>query len=303
MERTENSRAMRRIENVPATTAASANLNPTSPVASLRRLSPLRIVVRRAGTRRRSVTALTDTASVGETMAPRASAIASGRPGTSQCATSPTVSVVNATSPIARRRMGRLARISSRRGMSQPSENRSGGRKQRKKNPGSRSNLGKPGRNAAPAPPNRYVMSCGHGSQRPTTLRLATSRSRRRACSKGIKRCQFLGGGRADSDRGFALGPALLALPVPCYPDADLVENVERDRHRDLGDHLGGRQHRAQDEREDRDVAPVLGEVRVREDPDLHQEEDNQGELEPEPHAENELADKVDVLVRPPVLP
>src|ERR1039458_8820658 len=69
-----------------------------------------------------------------------------------------------------------------------------------------------------------------------------------------------------------APGPALLALPVPRDPDADLIEKVERDRHRDLGDHLRGRQHRAEDEREDRNVAPVPGEVRMGEDPDLHQE-------------------------------
>jgi len=34
-------------------------------------------------------------------------------------------------------------------------------------------------------------MSCGHGSQRPTTLRLAISSSRIRACSKATTRSRY----------------------------------------------------------------------------------------------------------------
>ena len=71
----------------PVTTAATANLNATSPDASLMRLSPLRIVVTREGTLSLDVMALTDTASVGETTAPSANAAASGNSGTSQCST------------------------------------------------------------------------------------------------------------------------------------------------------------------------------------------------------------------------
>ena len=88
-------------------------------------------------------------------MAPRAKAIASGRPGTSQCATRPTATVVKVTRPTARRRIGRFALASSRSGISQPSENRSGGRKQRKKKPGSSSKRGNPGRKATPMPPDK----------------------------------------------------------------------------------------------------------------------------------------------------
>jgi len=100
-------------ENPPATTAARANLKATRPVASFIRLSPLSTVVRRAGTRSRSVMALTATASVGETIAPSAKAIASGRPGTSHHATKPTAMVVKITSPMARVRMARRARTNS----------------------------------------------------------------------------------------------------------------------------------------------------------------------------------------------
>ncbi len=99
--------------------------------------------------------ALTATASVGETIAPSAKAMASGRPGTSHHATRPTVRVVKMTSPIARVRMARRARTNSRRGMSQPSEKSSGGRKHRKKNPGSSLSRGNAGSSAAPTPPSR----------------------------------------------------------------------------------------------------------------------------------------------------
>src|SRR5450432_2230701 len=69
----------------PVTTAATANLNATSPDASLIRLSPLTMAVTRVGTLSLLVIALTATASVGEITAPSAKAAASGSPGTSQC--------------------------------------------------------------------------------------------------------------------------------------------------------------------------------------------------------------------------
>ena len=84
-ESTNNCRAASRQLNTPVTTAAVANLNATSPEASLIRLSPLTIVATRAGILSLPVTALTATASVGETTAPSANAAASGSSGTSQC--------------------------------------------------------------------------------------------------------------------------------------------------------------------------------------------------------------------------
>ena len=65
--------------------AATANLNATSPDASLMRLSPLRIVVTRDGIGSLDVTALTASASVGDITAPSAKAAASGSDGISQC--------------------------------------------------------------------------------------------------------------------------------------------------------------------------------------------------------------------------
>jgi hypothetical protein len=188
----ENSRTMPLSENAPATIAARANLKPTRPVASFIRLSPFRTVVSRDGTRRRWVMALTATASVGETIAPRAKAMASGRPGTSHQATRPTVTVVKITSPMARMRMERRLWTNSRRGISQPSAKSSGGRKQRKKYSGSSFRRGNPGTSATPIPPSRYVMSGGQGSQRPITLKPATSRSRMRLYSKISMRAETM---------------------------------------------------------------------------------------------------------------
>ena len=72
-------------ENVPVAIAATANLNATSPDASLMRLSPLRISVTRDGSGRRSVMAAVATASVGDTIAPSANAAASGSVGINAC--------------------------------------------------------------------------------------------------------------------------------------------------------------------------------------------------------------------------
>ena len=68
----------------------------------------------RGGSRSLASTALAATASGGETMAPSAKHAAHGSPGTAQCATQPTTSVVNATAPTANctitRRLSRKSR-------------------------------------------------------------------------------------------------------------------------------------------------------------------------------------------------
>src|SRR5262249_23918956 len=107
----------------PVTAAATANLNATSPDASLIRLCPFKIVVTREGTLSFKMIALTETASGGETTAPSANAAANGSSGTSQCSTYPTTTTVSSTSPNARSSTGRIALIRSRLGMSHPSEN------------------------------------------------------------------------------------------------------------------------------------------------------------------------------------
>ncbi len=57
--------------------------------------------------------AVAETASGGETMAPRAKAAAQPIDGTSECTTNPTVSVVTSTSPTASRPIGRALAFSS----------------------------------------------------------------------------------------------------------------------------------------------------------------------------------------------
>ena len=249
-------RVMARSEKVPATTAARANLKATRPVASFIRLSPFRIVVMRAGTRRRSVTALTATASVGETMAPRANAIASGRPGTSQCATRPTASVVKVTRPTQGGGSGAspwrapAAASASRRRRGAAAGSRGRRSRGRARTPGTA------GRRAAADPADQVRDELGPGQPAGDDAERVTIRRRRRsACSKAVM-VRSAGGSRPV--RSGCLRPALLALPVPGDPDADLVEEVEGDRHRDLRHDLGRRQDGAQDERQDGDVAAVL---------------------------------------------
>ena len=67
-----------------ATAAATASLKATSPVASLSRLSAFTMCVTRAGSGTVAVVATVATASVGETIAPRTNATASGMDGMSQ---------------------------------------------------------------------------------------------------------------------------------------------------------------------------------------------------------------------------
>lgn len=103
--------ALNGVMPVPAATATNTR-NSVSAVASLMRLSPPRIVMTRRGRPSLRPTASADTASGGATTAPSTSAAGSDRPGTTHHATSPTVSVVNTTSPTASSPIGRaLARM------------------------------------------------------------------------------------------------------------------------------------------------------------------------------------------------
>ncbi len=91
---------------VPAATATNTR-NSVSAVASLPRLSPLRMVIMRRGSPSRLPTVSAETASGGATIAPSTNPAGSVRPGTTHQATKPTTTVVNATSPTASSPIGR----------------------------------------------------------------------------------------------------------------------------------------------------------------------------------------------------
>ncbi len=96
------------------TIAAIEVFSATSAVASLRRLSPSRIVTTCRGSPTFPAMALTATASVGATTAAKAKAAASVTTGNSSHVANPTVTTVNATSPTDRSRMlSRRARMST----------------------------------------------------------------------------------------------------------------------------------------------------------------------------------------------
>ena len=82
--------------------------------ASLTRLSPSRIVTTRRGTPSRRKTEVAATASGGATIAPSAKAGAHCSEGTRVPTTRPTTAVVNSTSPMASRAMGRAFALKSR---------------------------------------------------------------------------------------------------------------------------------------------------------------------------------------------
>jgi len=93
--------------NVPLTAAITAARYRMSAVASFTRLSPSRIVTTRCGRPNRFATAVAETASGGETIAPKAMAPAQPNPGRQMCATTATAAVVANTRPTASRVIGR----------------------------------------------------------------------------------------------------------------------------------------------------------------------------------------------------
>src|SRR5581483_6594580 len=114
-------------ENAPVISAATANLSATSAEASFTRLSPSSTVTIRRGTPRLCVIAVAATAPGGETIAPKANAAATGRPAM-ECAIQPTTTVVNSTSPIASRLIGRILAEKSRQEVNSADGKSKGGR-------------------------------------------------------------------------------------------------------------------------------------------------------------------------------
>ena len=92
-------------ENVPVTTAATANLKNTSAVPSLTRLSPSITEITRRGTPNRRPIADAAMGSVGDTTAPSTNAAGHDRPMT-PCATAATATIVAVTSPTASNEIG-----------------------------------------------------------------------------------------------------------------------------------------------------------------------------------------------------
>ena len=142
-----------RTENVPVARAAIARRMATSAVASLTRLSPSRMTTIRRGIRRCSAMAVAEMASGGEMIAPSTNPAASGKSGNRKCAKYPTETVVNSTSPIARKQMGRKFARKSRQGVKIAAGYSSGGRKKRNTNSGLSRTGGIPGINARLKPP------------------------------------------------------------------------------------------------------------------------------------------------------
>ena len=95
------------IVTLPAAAAARATLSAVSPVPSLTRLSPSRMETSLRGSPARRATALTATASVGDSTAPRAKAMARGM-ATTVTVTAPITRVDVMTSPMASASTGLL---------------------------------------------------------------------------------------------------------------------------------------------------------------------------------------------------
>ena len=103
---TQNRQAACQSENVPVTTAATANPYTTSAVASLTRLSPSMIAMILRGTEMREAIAVAATASVGATIAPTTNDTGHERPEMNVWQTAATVTVVTSTSPTASNESG-----------------------------------------------------------------------------------------------------------------------------------------------------------------------------------------------------
>ncbi len=101
-------------EKAPLTAAITARRYATSEVASFMSDSLSRMITTRRGRPSRCAMAVAASASVGETMAPRAKATAHGTPDASVCTTTATMTVVASTSPTARSPIGRALAARSR---------------------------------------------------------------------------------------------------------------------------------------------------------------------------------------------
>ncbi len=149
----------------PVSTAATANRNRTSPVASFSKLSPSRNVLSRRGNFTRCKTARADTASGGETMAPSATQAAQGNAGTSSFVTTATTPVVNSTAPMASDKIPRKCLRKEAWAVNHAPSANNGGRKINSTNSGFRWMVGSPGVKASAPPPTSNATAGGKESR------------------------------------------------------------------------------------------------------------------------------------------
>ena len=154
--------------NLPLTVATTAVRYRTSAVASLNSDSPSTSATMRRGIGMRRKTAVAASASVGPTMAPKASAGAQSSP-TTKCVTPATTTAVTTTSRIDSRAIGHTSVLRSRTGDSIAATNRSGGRNTSRTSSGSRWSFGSPGTNPSARPPSTNRLGQGTCSRRATS--------------------------------------------------------------------------------------------------------------------------------------
>ena len=77
---------------------------------------------------------------------------------------------------------------------------------------------------------------------------------------------------------------------------------MERDEHEHLGDDLRRGENCSEEEVDHDHVAPQRLELGVVDHADFHEREDDDGQFKAQAHAEHELADKADVILRPPLI-
>ncbi len=167
---------------VPVVAAAMASRMQVRPVASFNRDSPSRIRIIRLGMGTRAAMAWTATGSVGDRMAARAKATASGISGISHQISRPRPTTVKRTRPRASSRMVSPSRNRSSLGNRHPSRNRSGGRKSRKKMSGSRSTV-RPVTSTIAAPSAIWTSGSAIRVMRATDPETTTASSRNRVVS------------------------------------------------------------------------------------------------------------------------
>src|SRR5205807_656138 len=147
-----------------------------------------RMVLRRRGTPIRASTAIVETASVAETIAPSTNATAQGK-AAAACATTATPQVVNATSPQASDVIGRRLARNSRQGVETASQYKKGGRKRKKTRWGSSLISGSPGTKPSTSPPTTSRTGYGTASRSASGTSTATaaskSRTRTTSCTAG----------------------------------------------------------------------------------------------------------------------
>ena len=202
-------------DTVPAAAAASATRRSVSPVPSLTRLSPSRIVTTRRGRETRRAMLATATASVGDRMAPRAKAMARGKPGTNAVATAPTTTEETTTSPTARAKIGRRNRRKSTYDPESASPKTRGARMSRNTSPASSGADGPKGRRPMTTPATTTGIATPHPRQRANP---ATAMATRRPAKSPSLRSITRRGYRATSANSSGDGHAHTRLRSPYAP-------------------------------------------------------------------------------------